>query len=98
MQIARSHVLVCGGTGCLSSHSDKLRERLAEKLKELGIADEIQIIETGCFGLCAEGPYRRRLSGGRDVFQSDTEGYRSDRRRASAQGKNRGEAADRKQY
>ena len=47
MQIARSHVLVCGGTGCLSSHSDKLRERLAEKLKELGIADEIQIIETG---------------------------------------------------
>ena len=56
MQIARSHVLVCGGTGCLSSHSDKLRERLAEKLKELGIADEIQIIETGCFGLCAEGP------------------------------------------
>ena len=56
MQIARSHVLVCGGTGCLSSHSDKLRERLADKLKELGIADEIQIIETGCFGLCAEGP------------------------------------------
>ena len=55
MQIARSHVLVCGGTGCLSSNSDKLRERLADKLKELGIADEVQIVETGCFGLCAEG-------------------------------------------
>ena len=56
MQIARSHVLVCGGTGCLSSNSDKLRERLTDKLKELGISDEVQIIQTGCFGLCAEGP------------------------------------------
>lgn len=56
MQIARSHVLVCGGTGCLSSNSDKLRERLARKLEEFGIADEVQIVQTGCFGLCAEGP------------------------------------------
>ena len=55
MQIARSHVLVCGGTGCLSSNSDKLRERLTDKLKELGISDEVQIIQTGCFGLCEIG-------------------------------------------
>ena len=52
----RAHVLLCGGTGCLSSNSEKLRDRLANKLTELGIADEIKIVMTGCFGLCAEGP------------------------------------------
>ncbi len=53
---AKKHVLLCGGTGCLSSNSEKLRDRLADKLAELGIADDIQIVMTGCFGLCAEGP------------------------------------------
>lgn len=56
MQIARSHVLICGGTGCLSNNSMKLKERLEEKLVELGLQDEVKIIMTGCFGLCAEGP------------------------------------------
>lgn len=56
MQIARSHVLICGGTGCLSSNSQLLKERLEAKLKELDISEEIKIIMTGCFGLCAEGP------------------------------------------
>lgn len=56
MQIARSHVLICGGTGCLSSNSELLKERLEEKLKELDIADEVKVVMTGCFGLCAEGP------------------------------------------
>lgn len=52
----KRHVLFCGGTGCLSSHSEKLRERLDEKLDEYGMKDEVQSIMTGCFGLCAEGP------------------------------------------
>ena len=56
MQIARSHALICGGTGCLSNNSMKLKDRLEEKLAELGIKDEIKVIMTGCFGLCAEGP------------------------------------------
>ncbi|MDD6255448.1 MAG: NADH-quinone oxidoreductase subunit NuoF [Eubacteriales bacterium] len=56
MQIARSHVLICGGTGCLSNNSMKLKDHLEEKLAELGIKDEIKVIMTGCFGLCAEGP------------------------------------------
>ena len=56
MQIARSHVLICGGTGCLSSNSELLKERLEETLKELDIADEVKVVMTGCFGLCAEGP------------------------------------------
>ncbi len=56
MSMVRSQVLLCGGTGCLSSNSEKLRDKLVSKLTELGIKDEVQVIMTGCFGLCAEGP------------------------------------------
>ncbi len=52
----RSHVLICGGTGCTSSGSVKVRERLAEELKAHGLENEIKIVQTGCFGLCALGP------------------------------------------
>ncbi|MCI8283655.1 MAG: NADH-quinone oxidoreductase subunit NuoF [Firmicutes bacterium] len=53
---SRRDVLICGGTGCLSSNSEKLKERLEAKVAELGLSDDINIIMTGCFGLCAEGP------------------------------------------
>ncbi len=52
----RSHVLVCGGTGCTSSHSGELIEALEKNLKELGLEEEIKVVRTGCFGLCALGP------------------------------------------
>ena len=52
----RKHVLICGGTGCTSSGSPALREALEKCLAEKGIADEIKIVTTGCFGLCALGP------------------------------------------
>ena len=52
----RSHVLICGGTGCSSSGSVKLSEKLAEELKAKGLDEEIKIVLTGCFGLCALGP------------------------------------------
>ena len=52
----RSHVLVCGGTGCTSSGSRVIREKLAEELKANGLEEEIKIVQTGCFGLCALGP------------------------------------------
>ena len=52
----RSHVLICGGTGCSSSGSVKLSEKLAEELKAKGLDQEIKIVLTGCFGLCALGP------------------------------------------
>ena len=52
----RSHVLICGGTGCTSSGSIKVRERLAEELAAKGLENEIKIVQTGCFGLCALGP------------------------------------------
>jgi len=52
----RSHVMVCGGTGCTSSNSEKIRAELDTKLEEYGLQDEIKVFKTGCFGLCAEGP------------------------------------------
>ncbi len=52
----RSHVLICGGTGCTSSGSVALRDKLAEELKAKGLEEEVKIVMTGCFGLCALGP------------------------------------------
>lgn len=52
----RSHVLVCGGTGCTSSHSGELIDALNVNIKEKGLEEEIQVVRTGCFGLCALGP------------------------------------------
>ncbi len=51
----RKQVLVCGGTGCTSSHSRQVIEQLEESFKQLGI-DDVLIVKTGCFGLCALGP------------------------------------------
>ena len=50
------HVLVCGGTGCTSSDSLKIIEKLEEEIKKNGKENEIGIVKTGCFGLCALGP------------------------------------------
>ena len=52
----RSTVLVCGGTGCTSSHSDKIIDKLNEELKAKDLDKEVNVIRTGCFGLCALGP------------------------------------------
>ncbi len=52
----RSHVLVCGGTGCTSSGSAKVIEALNTEIAAKGLADEIKVVQTGCFGLCALGP------------------------------------------
>ena len=52
----RSHVLVCGGTGCTSSNSQQIIEKMEAELKAKGLENEIQVIRTGCFGLCALGP------------------------------------------
>ena len=49
------HVLVCGGTGCTSSHSKNIIEKFEELIKKEGL-DNVRVIRTGCFGLCAKGP------------------------------------------
>jgi len=52
----RMNIMVCGGTGCLSSDSDKVIKNLELILKARGYADEVKIIRTGCFGFCEQGP------------------------------------------
>lgn len=52
----RSQVLVCGGTGCTSSNAEKIISTLKEELEKQGLTDEVQVVRTGCFGLCALGP------------------------------------------
>ena len=56
MELARAHVLVCGGTGCTSSGCEKIINELNVNLEKYGLTDEINVIKTGCFGLCALGP------------------------------------------
>lgn len=52
----RSHVLVCGGTGCTSSGSQQIMETLKEEIKKAGLKKEVSVVQTGCHGLCALGP------------------------------------------
>lgn len=52
----RSQVLVCGGTGCTSSGSPAIINRLHEEIKKNGLENEVEVVRTGCFGLCALGP------------------------------------------
>ncbi len=52
----RAHVLICGGTGCTSSGSQSIQNEFAAQLEKNGLTEEIKIVQTGCFGLCALGP------------------------------------------
>ncbi len=52
----RSHVLVCGGTGCTSSNSQQIIDALETEIAAAGLSDEVKVVKTGCFGLCALGP------------------------------------------
>ena len=56
MAIYRSHVLICGGTGCTSSDSPKIMEKMNEEIAKAGLEKEVKVVQTGCFGLCAIGP------------------------------------------
>ncbi len=56
MDMFRSHVLVCGGTGCTSSGSHNVMEAFEKHLKDKGIAGEVKVVMTGCHGLCELGP------------------------------------------
>ena len=52
----RSHVLVCGGTGCTSSGSQQIMEALKAEIAKNGLENEVAVVQTGCHGLCALGP------------------------------------------
>ena len=52
----RSHVLICGGTGCTSSGSAEIEKALVSEIEKSGLSEEVKVVKTGCFGLCALGP------------------------------------------
>ena len=52
----RSNVLVCGGTGCTSSNSEYIIQVLKKEIQKAGLEKEVNVVRTGCFGLCALGP------------------------------------------
>ena len=52
----RSHVLICGGTGCSSSNSQMIIDEMEKEIAAAGLTDEVKVVKTGCFGLCALGP------------------------------------------
>ena len=52
----RAHVLICGGTGCTSSGSQTIQQAFADSIEACGLTDEVKVVQTGCFGLCALGP------------------------------------------
>lgn len=56
MDLYRAHVLVCCGTGCTSSQSPRIIQNFEEQLADNNISNEVKVVKTGCFGLCAEGP------------------------------------------
>ena len=58
-------IVLCGGTGCLSSHSDKIREKFSEIVKEKGLDDKVTVNQVGCFGFCSQGPFVK-------IFPEDT--------------------------
>lgn len=56
MEKARTHMLVCGGTGCHSAGSQTLIASLKQEIERQGLSKEIQVVQTGCNGFCAVGP------------------------------------------
>jgi len=56
MPIYRSHVLVCGGTGCASSGSNEVMDTFKEEISSLGLEEEVLVVPTGCHGMCEMGP------------------------------------------
>ncbi|MDA8234557.1 MAG: NADH-quinone oxidoreductase subunit NuoF [Clostridia bacterium] len=56
MELFRSHILICQGTACGSSGSEAVQKALVKEIKAAGLEKEVQVIHTGCFGFCAQGP------------------------------------------
>ena len=53
----KRHIVLCGGTGCLSSNSKEIMEKFKEVLKAKGLSDKATVNQVGCFGFCSQGPF-----------------------------------------
>ena len=58
-------VVLCGGTGCLSSNSAEIREKFEKVIAEKGLSDKVSVNQVGCFGFCSQGPFVK-------IFPEDT--------------------------
>jgi NADH-quinone oxidoreductase subunit F len=56
MKVFRSHLLLCGGTGCHASGALKVKAALLDEISKKGLSEEVKVVETGCNGFCAQGP------------------------------------------
>lgn len=56
MSSYKYHVLICGGTGCTSSKSELIKENIEKLIKEKNLENDVQVVRTGCFGFCEQGP------------------------------------------
>ena len=54
---AKRHIVLCGGTGCLSAHSTEIMEKFNELIKAKGLEDKVTVNQVGCFGFCSQGPF-----------------------------------------
>ena len=53
----KRHVVLCGGTGCLSSHSDEIKAEFEKLIAEKNLGDKVTVNQVGCFGFCSQGPF-----------------------------------------
>ena len=53
----KKHIVICGGTGCISSHSDEILAKFEELIKERNLEDIASVNKVGCFGFCSQGPF-----------------------------------------
>lgn len=53
----KRHVVLCGGTGCLSSHSDEIKAEFEKLIAEKDLGDKVTVNQVGCFGFCSQGPF-----------------------------------------
>ena len=53
----KRHIVLCGGTGCLSSRADEITELINKKVEEKGLQDKVTVNQVGCFGFCSQGPF-----------------------------------------
>ena len=54
---AKRHIVLCGGTGCLSSHSHEIKEAFEKLIAEKDLGDKVTVNQVGCFGFCSQGPF-----------------------------------------
>ena len=53
----KRHIVLCGGTGCLSNNSAEIRHHFEEVLEKKGLTDRATVNQVGCFGFCSQGPF-----------------------------------------